>query len=77
MRLVRMRDDRGEPRTKEHTRDERHPPYSTTGCRTALSEQYDTALLDLDGVVYAGGDAIAHAVDSLAAARETGMKLAT
>ncbi|WP_030752546.1 HAD-IIA family hydrolase [Streptomyces sp. NRRL S-31] len=41
-----------------------------------LSEAYDTALLDLDGVVYAGGDAIAHAVDSLAAARSGGMRLA-
>ncbi|MFF0706181.1 HAD hydrolase-like protein [Streptomyces tendae] len=41
-----------------------------------LSEAYDTALLDLDGVVYAGGNAIAHAVDSLAAARDGGMRLA-
>ncbi|GAA2310701.1 HAD hydrolase-like protein [Streptomyces kunmingensis] len=42
----------------------------------ALSAAYDTALLDLDGVVYAGGQAIAHAVDSLADAREAGMGLA-
>ncbi|MEU6888386.1 HAD hydrolase-like protein [Streptomyces viridosporus] len=42
----------------------------------ALSEAYDTALLDLDGVVYAGGSAIVHAVESLAAAREGGMHLA-
>ncbi|MFJ8822292.1 HAD hydrolase-like protein [Streptomyces sp. NPDC102467] len=42
----------------------------------ALSEAYDTALLDLDGVVYAGGHAIAHAVDSLADARDGGMGLA-
>ncbi|GAA2573604.1 MULTISPECIES: HAD hydrolase-like protein [Streptomyces] len=42
----------------------------------ALSEAYDTALLDLDGVVYAGGSAIVHAVESLAAAREGGMRLA-
>jgi HAD superfamily hydrolase (TIGR01450 family) len=41
-----------------------------------LRETYDTALLDLDGVVYAGGEAIVHAVDSLAAAREAGMHLA-
>jgi HAD superfamily hydrolase (TIGR01450 family) len=41
-----------------------------------LSEAYDTALLDLDGVVYAGGDAIAHAVASLATARAGGMHLA-
>ncbi|RDS64808.1 HAD hydrolase-like protein [Streptomyces sp. M7] len=45
-------------------------------CGRVLSEAYDTALLDLDGVVYAGGDAIAHAVDSLAAARAGGMHLA-
>ncbi|WP_318198684.1 HAD-IIA family hydrolase [Streptomyces sp. MCL20-2] len=47
-----------------------------SGSATALSEAYDTALLDLDGVVYAGGEAIAHAVDSLAAARAGGMHLA-
>jgi HAD superfamily hydrolase (TIGR01450 family) len=41
-----------------------------------LREAYDTALLDLDGVVYAGGEAIVHAVDSLAAARDAGMRLA-
>ncbi|MFF6993883.1 HAD hydrolase-like protein [Streptomyces sp. NPDC008313] len=42
----------------------------------ALSEAYDTALLDLDGVVYAGGLAIAHAVESLGTARSGGMRLA-
>lgn len=47
-----------------------------SGSSTALSEAYDTALLDLDGVVYAGGAAIAHAVDSLGAARDGGMHLA-
>lgn len=41
-----------------------------------LREAYDTALLDLDGVVYAGGEAIVHAVDSLAVARDAGMHLA-
>ncbi|MFF8595410.1 HAD hydrolase-like protein [Streptomyces sp. NPDC015220] len=46
------------------------------GSGQALSERYDTALLDLDGVVYAGGEAITHAVDSLAAARAGGMHLA-
>ncbi|MFD0420159.1 HAD-IIA family hydrolase [Streptomyces sp. NPDC127108] len=46
------------------------------GSERALSESYDTALLDLDGVVYAGGKAIAHAVDSLATARSGGMHLA-
>ncbi|MFI6935223.1 HAD hydrolase-like protein [Streptomyces sp. NPDC050287] len=46
------------------------------GSGQALSEAYDTALLDLDGVVYAGGNAIAYAVESLATAREGGMRLA-
>ncbi|MFF9124591.1 HAD-IIA family hydrolase [Streptomyces sp. NPDC014889] len=46
------------------------------GSAQALSEAYDTALLDLDGVVYAGGHAIAHAVDSLGTARTGGMHLA-
>ncbi|MDQ0944469.1 HAD-IIA family hydrolase [Streptomyces sp. V1I1] len=47
-----------------------------SGSATALSEAYDTALLDLDGVVYAGGEAIAYAVESLLTARERGMHLA-
>ncbi|MET8183887.1 HAD-IIA family hydrolase [Streptomyces sp. NPDC005336] len=42
----------------------------------SLSEAYDTALLDLDGVVYAGGEAIEHAVESLISARDGGMRLA-
>lgn len=47
-----------------------------SGSSTALSEAYDTALLDLDGVVYAGGQAIDHAVDALGTARGGGMHLA-
>lgn len=47
-----------------------------SGSDAALSGAYDTALLDLDGVVYAGGRAITHAVDSLKTAREGGMHLA-
>ncbi|MEU6702588.1 HAD-IIA family hydrolase [Streptomyces wuyuanensis] len=46
------------------------------GSPRALSEVYDTALLDLDGVVYAGGEAIPHAVESLEKARDGGMHLA-
>ncbi|MEU8705861.1 HAD hydrolase-like protein [Streptomyces sp. NPDC048565] len=46
------------------------------GSDVALSEAYDTALLDLDGVVYAGGHAIVHAVESLGSARAGGMHLA-
>jgi len=49
---------------------------SPDGSDRAPAEVYDTALLDLDGVVYAGGDAIAHAVESLEAARGRGMRLA-
>lgn len=44
-------------------------------CGQALHTAYDTALLDLDGVVYAGGEAIEHAAESLAAARAGGMRL--
>ncbi|MEX3104759.1 MULTISPECIES: HAD hydrolase-like protein [unclassified Streptomyces] len=46
------------------------------GSEQALSEAYDTALLDLDGVVYAGGNAIEYAVESLHSARAGGMRLA-
>ncbi|GHJ38567.1 HAD hydrolase-like protein [Streptomyces sp. TS71-3] len=46
------------------------------GSERELSRAYDTALLDLDGVVYAGGRAIPHAVRSLTAARDAGMHLA-
>ncbi|MFK0194992.1 HAD-IIA family hydrolase [Kitasatospora sp. NPDC090308] len=42
----------------------------------ALTEAYDTALLDLDGVVYAGPHAVVHAVESLERARAAGMRLA-
>ncbi|MFJ5726347.1 HAD hydrolase-like protein [Streptomyces sp. NPDC093149] len=47
-----------------------------SGSSTALNVAYDTALLDLDGVVYAGGHAIVHAVESLETARDGGMHLA-
>lgn len=46
------------------------------GIERPLSTAYDTALLDLDGVVYAGGEAIAYAVESLGTARDGGMHLA-
>ena len=41
-----------------------------------LSEAYDVAMLDLDGVVYIGGDAVPGAPEHLAAAAECGMSLA-
>ncbi|MEV7280364.1 HAD hydrolase-like protein [Streptomyces sp. NPDC093111] len=47
-----------------------------SGSAVALSEAYDTALLDLDGVVYAGGQAIPYAVEALGTARAGGMHLA-
>ena len=46
------------------------------GCTGPLSEHYDAALLDLDGVVYLGGTAIPGAADALADAAKRGMKLA-
>lgn len=39
-----------------------------------LAEAYDTALLDLDGVVYRGIEPIAHAAESLVAAAVSGMR---
>jgi HAD superfamily hydrolase (TIGR01450 family) len=45
------------------------------GVERPLVEVYDLALLDLDGVVYIGPDAVPHAADALARAREAGMAL--
>ncbi len=41
-----------------------------------LCRAYDLAMLDLDGVVYVGGDAVPGAPEHLAAARAAGMRLA-
>jgi HAD superfamily hydrolase (TIGR01450 family) len=46
------------------------------GCDRPLSEAYDVALLDLDGVVYIGGRAIPSAPGALAKARAAGQRLA-
>lgn len=43
---------------------------------TSLARSYDVALLDLDGVVYLGAEPVAHAAESLRAARLDGMHLA-
>ena len=51
-------------------------PGSPTQESLPLFRLYDTALLDLDGVVYAGPNAIEHAVEVLARARAAGMRLA-
>ena len=44
--------------------------------RGALTAAYDLAMLDLDGVVYIGGQAVPGAADRLAEARRAGMQLA-
>ncbi|MDT0382167.1 HAD-IIA family hydrolase [Streptomyces sp. DSM 42041] len=46
------------------------------GCESPLCREYDTALLDLDGVVYVGPDAVEHAAPSLFGAVGQGMRLA-
>jgi glycerol-1-phosphatase len=46
------------------------------GCPGQLSEHYDAALLDLDGVVYLGGTPIPGSADALAEAAKQGMRLA-
>jgi len=45
-------------------------------CSGALSEAYDLAMLDLDGVVYIGGHAVSGAPDAIASARKAGMHVA-
>jgi glycerol-1-phosphatase len=47
-----------------------------TPAERAPAETYDVALLDLDGVVYSGPQAIPGAVGALGAAREAGLRLA-
>jgi glycerol-1-phosphatase len=54
----------------------RGPRTVPQACGDPLSQHYDAALLDLDGVVYLGGAPIPGAADALAAASGTGMKLA-
>ncbi|GAB3993550.1 HAD-IIA family hydrolase [Nocardioides marmoraquaticus] len=47
-----------------------------TADERALRERYDVAVLDLDGVVYRGPDAVAGAPEALNAAQQQGMHLA-
>jgi len=49
---------------------------SLRGTDRPLSQVYDVALLDLDGVVYVGPDAVPGAPEALARARSDGMRLA-
>ncbi len=53
-------------------------PVSSTlrGCERPLSQCYDVAMLDLDGVVYVGPDAVAGVPEALEHARGDGMRLA-
>jgi glycerol 3-phosphatase-2 len=51
-------------------------PSSLRGSDRPLTELYDVALLDLDGVVYIGSDAVPGAPAVLGAARRAGMRLA-
>ncbi len=46
------------------------------GCTEPLARHYDVALLDLDGVVYLGPEAVPGAPEALGRARESGMRLA-
>jgi HAD superfamily hydrolase (TIGR01457 family) len=50
------------------------PPLA--GTPVAPAERFDVALLDLDGVVYRGDDAVPHAAEAVAAARARGMRAA-
>jgi glycerol-1-phosphatase len=52
------------------------PARTLLGTNQALADVYDVALLDLDGVVYVGPDAVAGAPEALEAVRERGMRLA-
>jgi HAD superfamily hydrolase (TIGR01450 family) len=51
-------------------------PPLTAGSSAPLAQRHDTALLDLDGVVYVGDAAVDGAADALAAAAQRGMRLA-
>ncbi len=46
------------------------------GSSAPLAARYDTALVDLDGVVYIGPDVVPGAAESLARARSAGMRVA-
>ncbi|PID97683.1 MAG: hydrolase [Actinobacteria bacterium] len=51
-------------------------PSPLRGTEAPLSQEYDTALLDLDGTAYAGKDPIPHAAESTNTALDSGMKIA-
>lgn len=51
-------------------------PAMASGSTTALCERFDTALLDLDGVVYLGPDPVDGAPEAVAEASRRGMRVA-
>ena len=59
----------------EHDRDTGLASF-LRGCPDPLSQAYDVALLDLDGVVYLGDAAVPGAPQALAKAADAGMRLA-
>jgi HAD superfamily hydrolase (TIGR01450 family) len=67
----------GRDRTQVRCREIMRPVRAyLRGSARPLTEVYDVALLDLDGVVYIGSHAVGGAKDALAAARDAGMRLA-
>jgi HAD superfamily hydrolase (TIGR01450 family) len=50
--------------------------FGLSGSKEPLSEIFDVALLDLDGVVYVGREAVPKAAEALRDARAAGMRLA-
>ena len=50
-------------------------PNLAAGCPAPPARRYDVALLDLDGVVYVGPDAVPGVPAALATARQSGMRL--
>src|SRR5680860_601857 len=57
-------------------RGETERPLMLKSCSTALWDEYDVALLDLDGVVYVGRAAVPGAAEHLSRAGASGMHLA-
>jgi glycerol-1-phosphatase len=51
------------------------PPEPLSGAAARPAVGYDVALMDLDGVVYRGRQAVAHAAEAIAAARGDGMRM--
>ena len=50
-------------------------PELARGCRETPARRYDVALLDLDGVVYVGPEAVPGVPETLDAVRDAGMRL--